>query len=277
MKFAKVILSAFLFLVTALPVSAQTTETYVVTPVNPQGWGFLAEGAAGKSSGSLVASVSGAPAGTGAGSLSTVDATGGHVLGTTRYAGTKLSDITALSYWSYGNLSPQSIALQFDVDSDVTDVNTTYQGRLVFEPYQGYGNAAVVPNTWTEWNALGGKWWGSGSGATRPVSVACPQSNPCTTVQLLSLFPNVGMRDPGALLFKVGSGWGPLFEGYVDKLTIAINSDDGVNTNIWDFEVFSVPTDIEQCKKGGYLLFNPPTGPYKNQGQCVSSVVSNAP
>ena len=32
------------------------------------------------------------------------------------------------------------------------------------------------------------------------------------------------------------------------------------------------PTDKEQCKRGGYLKFGPPAGPFKNQGQCVSYV-----
>jgi hypothetical protein len=28
----------------------------------------------------------------------------------------------------------------------------------------------------------------------------------------------------------------------------------------------------EDCKRGGYLKFGPPVGPFKNQGQCVSYV-----
>ena len=45
------------------------------------------------------------------------------------------------------------------------------------------------------------------------------------------------------------------------------------NETIYDFEVFSAPTDPEECKKGGWSTFNPPGGPYKNQGQCVSATV----
>ncbi|MGZ9005176.1 MAG: hypothetical protein ACXW20_15485 [Burkholderiales bacterium] len=33
----------------------------------------------------------------------------------------------------------------------------------------------------------------------------------------------------------------------------------------------ATPTDKDQCKNDGYKNFNPPSGPYKNQGQCVSA------
>jgi hypothetical protein len=271
--FSGFIIVAFVMIAFVVSASAQVTETYVVTSSNPQSWGFLAEGVIGKSDGGFVVGPAAAPAGGGSAMLSTIDSTGAHVLATARYGSTKLSSIYELKYSSYGNLSPQAIAFQFNVDSDVTDANNSFQGRLVFEPYQAYGNAAVVPNTWIEWNALTGKWWGSGGGASRPVSMSCPQSNPCTTAQLLFMYPNVGILDVGGVYFKVGTGWGPAFTGYVDKLVIGITTEDGNETSIWDFEEFSVATDPESCKKGGYLLFNPPTGPYKNQGQCVSSVV----
>jgi YVTN family beta-propeller protein len=32
------------------------------------------------------------------------------------------------------------------------------------------------------------------------------------------------------------------------------------------------PTSKERCKHDGYLMFGPPAGPFKNQGQCVSYV-----
>ena len=44
------------------------------------------------------------------------------------------------------------------------------------------------------------------------------------------------------------------------------------NGTTYNFELYSVPTDKNQCKNGGYRTFNPPGGPFKNQGQCVSFV-----
>ena len=43
------------------------------------------------------------------------------------------------------------------------------------------------------------------------------------------------------------------------------------NSTTYDFELFSTPTSKDECKNGGWSTFNPPTGPYKNQGQCVAS------
>lgn len=245
--------------------------TSVVTPVNPQGWGFISEGVPGMSSGGFVQGPAPTPLGSGSAMLSTTGLTGGHILATVRYAGLRLADMTTVKYSNFGNLTPQSIAFQFDVDSDLTDTNTAYQGRLVFEPYLSFGNSAVVPNTWTEWNVLQGKVWGSGSGPMRPFSNYCPQSNPCSVAQVLVQFPNLGVRSSvGALLFKAGSGWSSSFTGNVDKFTIGTSS----GNTTWDFELYSTPTDKDECKNDGFLLFNPPGGPYKNQGQCVSDAVS---
>jgi hypothetical protein len=35
---------------------------------------------------------------------------------------------------------------------------------------------------------------------------------------------------------------------------------------------YSTPTSADQCKDGGWQTFNPPTGSFKNQGDCVSYV-----
>lgn len=261
---------SFLFLALATSGLFAQNTTAVVTPVNSQGWGFYVDNAAGVSSGAFVEGPTPAPLGTGSAMLSTTGPTGGHILATVRYAGLRLADMTTVKYSNFGNLTPQSIAFQFDVDSDLADTNTGYQGRLVYEPYQTYGNSAVVPNTWKTWDVLQGKVWGSGSGLTRPFSNYCPQSNPCTIPQVLAMFPNLGVRTgAGALLFKAGSGWSLPFTGNVDKFVIGTSA----GTTTWDFELYSTPNDKDECKKDGYLLFNPPGGLYKNQGQCVSDAV----
>ena len=202
--------------------------------------------------------------------LAVTDPTGGHILATIRYAGLKLANMTELKYSNIGNLTPQSIAFQFDVDADLTDLNAAFQGRLVFEPYQSFGNGAVIPNTWTQWDVLQGKVWGTGSGPSRPFSNLCPQSNPCTILQVLATYPNLGVSaGVGKMLFKAGSGWSA-FSGNVDKFIIGTSA----GSTTWDFELYSSPTDKEQCKNGGYLLFNPQSGLYKTEGDCVSSAAS---
>ncbi len=218
-----------------------------ITPSALGGWFFFNEGANG--SGTFVSGPATAPLGIGSARL-TVDATGRESLGTQAYSGTRLADITTLSYSSYqnGNTDPfVAASLQFDVDSDLSDANTAYQGRLVFEPYQ---NGTVQQNIWQSWNTLNGVWWGSAGSGTRPVTVACPQSSPCTTAQLLNLFPNVGVRfigpgDPanGVLLFRAGGPWAGGFVGSVDAFTIGISG--GVTT--YDFEPETPTVTINQA------------------------------
>ena len=51
----------------------------------------------------------------------------------------RLDSITELQYFTYRSSTDSgnnlAISLQFDMDFDLTDADTTFQGRLVFEPY----------------------------------------------------------------------------------------------------------------------------------------------
>ncbi len=219
-----------------------------INGANPQGWVFFNETLNG--TGNFSFGPATPPAGIGSARL-TVDSTGGHAIGTFQFAGTRLADISAMRYSTYqnnaGNPGPQAIALQFEVDSNLNDVDTSFQGRLVFEPYQTPANI-VQQDVWQEWDTLQGRWWGTGSGASRPVSVACPQSSPCTTAQILSLFPNVGVRaqvtpTAGIFLFKAGGGWTGGFDGNVDKLVTTING----LTTVTDFEPTTPTVTINQA------------------------------
>src|SRR5690606_33861079 len=105
---------------------------------------------------------------------------------------------------------------QFDVDSDLNDGANSFEGRLVYEPYQV--PSSILQGQWQEWSPLDGKWWGTGS-TGRPISLLCSQSNPCTWQEILTAFPDAGIRaltvsDPtaGRVYFKAGSGWSP-FDG----------------------------------------------------------------
>jgi hypothetical protein len=35
---------------------------------------------------------------------------------------------------------------------------------------------------------------------------------------------------------------------------------------------YHVPTSKDQCKQDGWKAFNPPAGPFRNQGQCIAYV-----
>ena len=189
----------------------------------------------------------------------------GSLLG--QLAGKKFSDLTALSYSTYKTTPTTAsdvlaIALQFNVDNDVTDGNVAFKGRLVFEPYQEPSLGPVLAGVWQTWNTLEGKWWLSGAGnPARFPSFVCEQASPCTRAQLLGYYPNIGFRDvPGQpnTVLKAGGGWAN-FDGNTDALTVGIDG----TTTIYNFELG--PTNKDECKNGGW------EGIYKNQGQCVSS------
>lgn len=120
----------------------------------------------------------------------------------------------------------QTISLQFDMDYNLTDSNTAWQGRLVYEPYF---TETVNKGAWQTWDPLQGKWWATGS----PGNGSCPQSNPCTWAQVLSAFPNAGLRaSVGGLSFKAGSGWPANWQGNVDAFVIVV----GDEAKAFDFE-----------------------------------------
>lgn len=55
-------------------------------------------------------------------------------------------------------------------------------------------------------------------------------------------------------------------DGYFDN--VVVNQDSGITT--YDFEPLLMPSDKNECKNGGWMIFNSPF--FKNQGDCVSHV-----
>lgn len=260
-------------LIFGVTVEAAST-TVVVSPTNPHGWFFYDDthDSLATATGRFVDGPGTPPLGKGSANLFVAGSTDGQTLMTLGYAGTRLDAITTLQYSTYvstsSNPATLAIALQIGVDFDSTDTNNGFQGRLVFEPYQNGG--VITPGTWQTWNALAGKWWASKTTSAGSNGL-CPQSAPCTWPQVLANWPNAGIHasagsGPGPIVFKAGSGWAT-FNGNVDAFTIGVH---GSNTT-YDFEDHTTATNKDQCKNGGWRTFNPPSGPYKNQGQCVSS------
>jgi hypothetical protein len=111
---------------------ADETTIVVVSPDNMNGWFFLPENSTG-GTGELVSGPPSPPAGNGSARLVPTDSNGSINIAALLHPGTPLSDITKLEYSTYrASGGPvQAISLQFNVDMDVTDANTTFQGRLV--------------------------------------------------------------------------------------------------------------------------------------------------
>ena len=99
--------------------------------------------------------------------------------GTAAYAGTRLDKITKLDYSTYRSSvdagNNLAIALQFDMDYDLTDANTAWQGRLVYEPYMAAGGT-VLQNTWQQWDTLAPA--GSGGPPARPATPSVRRPRP---------------------------------------------------------------------------------------------------
>jgi hypothetical protein len=223
--------------VTQFFISPVVPNTVVVNPLNPGSWGHAQETATG--TGTYALTPSAPPLGSGAFQMD-INASGGYYLGAALYSATPLTDITELSYSTYrasadggNNLA---IALQLNVDYDGTDATSTWQGRLVYEPYNTPGiGGTVMQDTWHNWNALTGRWWMTGNAIVSNVNVgkACTQWAPCTWSDLLFSYPNAAISS--AVGFKAGSNWGPIgFSGFVDNFTIAIK-DTGIDTT-YNFE-----------------------------------------
>jgi len=161
----------------------------------------------------MVAGQAGQALGSGTAELAVAASNEGKALVLPDYAGTRFDAINTLKYSTYRQSvdagSNLAIALQFNVDFDLTDGSGGYQGRLVFEPYQGIGGN-VPDSTWQEWDALAGFWWGtratvSKGGVNTPNP--CVQATPCTWAQLLALFPDLGVHGSyGVVILKAGSG-----------------------------------------------------------------------
>ena len=204
----------------------------------------------------MVSGPTGQPAGAGSAELAVGTAATSRkmALWTTALGGTRLSQITNLSYSSYRQTGgPFAVPIVFDVDYDVTDTDTTAQGQMIYLPT--YGDTSSSPQgTWISWNArTTGRWGGTLPGwvihpappaVMRFISNPCylwpPLSAPCTWQDLLTTFPNIGVAAHGRFGFEVGDSvashqWLGVFRGNVDNLQITVGGVASTN----DFELAS--------------------------------------
>lgn len=132
-------------------------------------------------------------------------------ISTTAYNGVALSDLSALSYWTYqaSNTGAQAVSINIFLDLG----GGTYH-YLVYEPYENNGGA-VPTGVWQNWDAMSGVWWERGAigGPYEPLSY------------FANKHPNAVIAYDGVAL-NAGSGW-TNFDGNVDGFVI--------NDDVWDF------------------------------------------
>lgn len=189
----------------------------------------------------------------------------------------RFDEITSIGYATMQTVnSAQSTALQLGIDLDKTDADTSWQGRMVFEPYLNTSlvNEQLKDGEWQAWSTFKptANWWMTWSSSATAVHGInpCPQSNPCMLTEIKALFPNAGLNPSfgNPLILKAGSGWDS-FTGYFDAPNVATTS----RSQYWEFEPneapVTQPTSKSQCFKDGWMTFG---ATFKNQGQCVASL-----
>jgi hypothetical protein len=207
-----------------------------VTPTNLQGWQIQTSGT---SQVTFETGPATPPLGTGSAELSVgADGSGAAQLRHPGYAGTRLGDITTLSYSTYvdqdgsGGQAPY-IILQVDLDGNLS--TTGDRTLLFFEP--AYQTAAFFPSnpqpalmldTWQTWDARNGGWW-----STTGAAGASPGTGVKSINHILSQYPNATIHNAATGLGGVrivagfGAGAWDNFIGNVDAFTIGIS---GSNT-----------------------------------------------
>jgi hypothetical protein len=207
----------------------------------------------------------------GVGSFETVTPTGADkaTLFNFDHVGTRLSDINKLGYATYrtSGASPNqvpAINIQVDVNGAATGGFTT----LVFEPVYNTSQGTIQDGIWQTWDAYNGGqaiWW-----STRAIPGVC--ASDCFVT-----WDTIVANNPDAVIvggFGVNQGSGnPALTAASDVLTIGSGND----CLTYNFEPFRVATSKDDCKNGGFNNVKRADGTsFKNQGQCVSYVQSNA-
>jgi hypothetical protein len=254
------------------------TNTQIeVNPGNPSGWALRTTGTPLTASAQYVNGPANPPLGQGSVQFSVgANGDGAAEIRNTDYSGTKLSELTALSYSTYvqqGGSGGQAPYLILNID---LDNNGTVDDQLFFEPvYQsGTYGGDTVPNQcgtnpfcvavgqWQTWDALVGGWWSLNAGTFGPpltTLASYAAANPDATI-VNSSNGLGGVR----IVTGFGAGAWDNFVGNADAFVIGVNCE---NTT-YNFE--AEPSNAEHCKKGGWSRFTSPT--FKNQGQCVQYV-----
>ena len=196
------------------------------------------------------------PAGTGSVHLTKTGADS-YGIATNQFAGSSLNSISSLKYSTYraSGETSQAASLGFDVDSDNTDSDIGYQGRLTYEPYFTH---TVSTGAWQNWDtqddAGTGNWWFSRTTLSGGESNQCVQSDPCTWSELNTKYPHASIL--GRFILRTNGANGQVFNGNVDNLTF--------NSTTYDFEPTPVPvTPVPTVPPTtGSVIFNTLPSPF---------------
>jgi hypothetical protein len=254
------------FLALLLPGTVLAASTVQVNPTDLGSTWFWAGLGAG--TGAFVPGPANPPLGTGSFEMTTtVENVDKSTLLTSDFTGKHLSDLSALSYWTYRDGASTSApyiapSINVAIHTNASGPGTGF-ATLVFEPLYAYGNDAIDDDVWQHWDAFepthtgfAGGWW-----VTREVGALCAFACYADFATILANAPNATIDSVG-----LNVGRGPAsFIGAVDGLSLTMAGE----TTTYDFE----PLAKNDCKQGGWADFF--ASLFKNQGDCVSSFASD--
>jgi uncharacterized repeat protein (TIGR01451 family) len=223
------------YLVVAGVASAQTL---VVTESNLQGWTLSASAGTGDEpppAAYLAAGYENPPAGAGSLHLNVgEDGNDAAQVRTNAFAGTRIADITALSYSTFtqvdltGSAGDQAPYLMLHVDTDGNLATADVQ-LWFFEP--AYQSMAPVMDTWQTWDAHAGGWYTGGG-----LAGSGPGANVKTFAELLAVAPNATIVSTGTGGVRIVTGFGAgawdHYAGAADEFRFAAGATDVT----YDFE-----------------------------------------
>jgi len=182
-------------------------------------------------------------------------------IGTNRYAGVALRDITSFKFWTYVHHREYD-AGQPPMVEIFTDSGTTSQmRRFVFYPWGKDGNQNVQFDTWQEWDLMAsdGHWELIGTSSTNymgnwdwvksrygdanhPMKLIKPPLGDYITGVLTGAGINIKIGSGQAVDSRYGAWWQQScqIDAYVDKLTIGVNGQE----TTYDFEYTGPPPPV---------------------------------
>jgi len=248
MRTTRVALAVAAGLIAAAPAHAATT---LVRPASLDTWQtFLVNGAGANLTAtdggvSFVEGPAGQPSGAGSARLRTATGHGDGAaqLRSTRFAGTPLSAITAMTYATHTSITngAQLPYLRLTVD---LDANGSVDDELFFEPvYQTLAGLGTVPQpaialgSWQVWNARGGLWWSQRGLAGSSAGTGVKTLDAMIAAAPLARIVNTPGRAGGVSLSSGVVAPDQRFDGNVDAFTIDI----GAGPTTYDFEPGPAP------------------------------------
>lgn len=184
-----------------------------------------------------------------------------------KLANIPLSQVTDLSYYTKHVAGPSNAAVSYQLNINLWGI-PDWTTAFVFDPSS---NGQVAHDTWQKWDVDQGRFWANDS--VPPLVVIGAGNEPFYTLNELKAYY------PSAIVHSFGVYAGTFDPDYnvgTSKQNLNLETD-GItfNGSTYDFEAApTLATSKDQCKDGGWVTFQ---NAYKNQGECVSSIVSNRP